>query len=107
MPIEWTDSDPELSLRLDRAFGEPLRVQFERALRQSIQAGRLEAGERISSTRRLAAELGISRGLVVDCYAQLEAEGYLSSRPGSATRVGVGHAEHMPAVEARATTIRD
>ena len=90
MPIEWTGSDPELSLRLDRALGEPLRVQLERALRQSIQSGRLEAGERIPSTRRLAAELGISRGLVVDCYAQLEAEGYLSSRPGSATRVADG-----------------
>jgi GntR family transcriptional regulator / MocR family aminotransferase len=69
MSIEWTNSDPELSLRLDRAIGEPLRVQLERALRQSIQSGRLEAGERIPSTRRLAAELGISRGLVVDCYA--------------------------------------
>lgn len=90
MPIEWTGSDPELSLRLDRALGEPLRVQLERALRQSIQSGRLEAGERIPSTRRLAVELGISRGLVVDCYAQLEAEGYLSSRPGSATRVAEG-----------------
>jgi GntR family transcriptional regulator/MocR family aminotransferase len=90
MPIEWTGSDPELSLRLDRALGEPLRVQLERALRQSIQSGRLEAGERIPSTRRLAAELGISRGLVVDCYAQLEAEGYLSGRPGSATRVADG-----------------
>lgn len=53
MPIEWTGSDPQLSLRLDRALGEPLRVQLERALRQSIQTGRLEAGERISSTRRL------------------------------------------------------
>ncbi|XVQ15533.1 PLP-dependent aminotransferase family protein [Spirillospora sp. CA-255316] len=90
MPIEWTGSDPELSLRLDRTLGEPLRVQLERALRQSIQSGRLEAGERIPSTRRLAAELGISRGLVVDCYAQLEAEGYLTSRPGSATRVAEG-----------------
>jgi hypothetical protein len=44
LPIEWTGSDPELSLRLDRALGEPLRVQVERALRQSTQSGRLEAG---------------------------------------------------------------
>jgi GntR family transcriptional regulator/MocR family aminotransferase len=98
MPIEWTGSDPDLSLRLDRALGEPLRVQLERALRQSIQSRRLEAGERIPSTRRLAAELGISRGLVVDCYAQLEAEGYLSSRPGAATRVADG-AGRSPVVQ--------
>ena len=98
MPIEWTGSDPDLLLRLDRTLGEPLRVQLERVLRQSIQSGRLEAGERISSTRRLAAELGISRGLVVDCYAQLEAEGYLSSRPGSVTRVADG-AGRSPVVQ--------
>ncbi|WP_433324220.1 PLP-dependent aminotransferase family protein [Spirillospora sp. CA-294931] len=90
MAVEWTGSDPELSLRLDRTLGEPLRVQLEGALRRAIQSGRLEAGERIPSTRRLAAELGVSRGLVVDCYAQLESEGYLSSRPGSVTRVAEG-----------------
>jgi GntR family transcriptional regulator/MocR family aminotransferase len=35
----------------------------------------------------LAAELGLSRGLVLECYGQLQAEGFLSSRSGSATRV--------------------
>lgn len=98
MPIEWTGWVPELSLRLDRALSEPLRVQLERAMRDSIQSGRLEAGERIPSTRRLAAELGISRGLVVDCYAQLAAEGYLSSRAGSATRVADG-ARRLPVIQ--------
>jgi GntR family transcriptional regulator / MocR family aminotransferase len=53
MPIEWTSSDPDLLLRLARTLGEPLRVQLERALRQSIQSGGLEAG---------------------DCYAQLETD---------------------------------
>lgn len=106
MPIEWAGSDPELSLRLDRTLAEPLRVQLERALREAIQSGRLEAGERIPSTRRLAADLRISRGLVVDCFAQLEAEGYLSSRPGAPTRVatdagrrpGVRSAEVPPVI---------
>jgi GntR family transcriptional regulator/MocR family aminotransferase len=38
----------------------------------------------------MAAELGISRGLVLDCYSQLQAEGFLTSRAGSATRVAAG-----------------
>ena len=87
MTIEWTGLGPELLLRLDRSAGEPLRIQLERELREAIRAGRLAAGERLPSSRTLARELGISRGLVSECYAQLQAEGYLITRGGSATRV--------------------
>jgi GntR family transcriptional regulator/MocR family aminotransferase len=78
---------PELLLALDRTRDEPLRVQLERELRDAIRSGRLAAGERLPSSRALAAELGLSRGLVLECYGQLQAEGFLTSRPGSATRV--------------------
>ncbi|MGJ6968274.1 PLP-dependent aminotransferase family protein [Streptosporangium sp. G11] len=87
MPIEWTGSGPELLLRVDRDRPEPLRAQLERALRESIRAGRLAVGERLPSSRALARDLGVSRGLVTECYAQLQAEGYLVTRGGSATRV--------------------
>ena len=87
MAIEWAGLGPELLLRLDRSAGEPLRVQLEQELRDAIRSGRLAAGERLPSSRALAAELGISRGLVLECYSQLQAEGFLSSRSGSATRV--------------------
>jgi GntR family transcriptional regulator/MocR family aminotransferase len=85
--IEWTGLGPELLLRLDRKLGEPLRSQLERELREAIRAGRLQPGERLPSSRALAAHLGLSRGLVLDCYRQLQAEGYLTTRGGSATRV--------------------
>jgi GntR family transcriptional regulator/MocR family aminotransferase len=87
MPIEWAGLGPEVLLRLDRAAGEPLRAQLEQELRDAIRSGRLAAGERLPSSRAMAAELGISRGLVLECYSQLQAEGFLSSRAGSATRV--------------------
>src|ERR1700752_3976055 len=87
MPIEWAGLGPELLLALDRTRAEPLRVQLERELREAIRSGRLAAGERLPSSRTLAAELGISRGLVLECYSQLQAEGFLTSRAGSATRV--------------------
>jgi GntR family transcriptional regulator/MocR family aminotransferase len=87
MPIEWAGLGPEMLLALDRTRPEPLRAQLEGELRDAIRSGRLQAGERLPSSRALARELGVSRGLVLECYAQLQAEGYLSSRGGSATRV--------------------
>jgi len=77
-------------LRLDRELREPLGAQLQRELRDAIRSGRLSAGERLPSSRVLARSLGISRGLITECYGQLEAEGYLSTRAGSATRVAAG-----------------
>jgi GntR family transcriptional regulator / MocR family aminotransferase len=87
MSIEWTGLGPEVLLTLDRARPEPLRAQLERELREAIRAGRLHEGERLPSSRTLARELGVSRGLVLECYSQLQAEGYLMAEPGSGTRV--------------------
>src|SRR5262249_48774000 len=72
--------------------GQPLRTQLEGGLREAIRTGRLPVGERLPSSRELARELRVSRGLVQECYAQLIAEGYLESRVGSATRVAPGRA---------------
>jgi GntR family transcriptional regulator / MocR family aminotransferase len=90
MTIQWSGLSPELLLPLDRYSGQPLRTQLEGGLREAIRTGRLPVGERLPSSRELARELGVSRGLVQECYAQLIAEGYLDSRVGSATRVAPG-----------------
>ena len=96
MAVEWSGLSPELLLTLDRgprgdsSAGQarvPLRAQLEARLRDAIRSGRLRAGERLPSSRELARELGTSRGLVQECYAQLQAEGYLTSRVGAATAV--------------------
>ena len=87
MPIEWAGLGPELLLRLDRGAQDTLGSQLQRELREAIRSGRLGEGERLPSSRVLAGELGVSRGLVLDCYEQLTAEGYLTARSGSATRV--------------------
>jgi GntR family transcriptional regulator / MocR family aminotransferase len=89
MAIEWSGLSPGLLVRLDRSAGQPLRTQLEASLREAIRGGRLRAGERLPSSRELARALGVSRGMVQDCYGQLLAEGYLTSRTGSATRVAV------------------
>ncbi|MFB9184497.1 PLP-dependent aminotransferase family protein [Dactylosporangium sucinum] len=61
--------------------------QLVGALRDAITRGRLAPGTRLPSTRDLAADLGVSRGLVVGAYEQLTAEGRLVTRRGSGTVV--------------------
>jgi GntR family transcriptional regulator / MocR family aminotransferase len=90
MAIQWSGLGPELLLRLDRGSGQALRTQLEAGLREAIRRGRLQGGERLPSSRELARELGVSRGLVQECYGQLLSEGYLTSQIGSATRVAPG-----------------
>src|ERR1700761_6626799 len=87
MAIEWSGLGPGLMIRLDRSAGQPLRDQLGARLREALRDGRLLAGERLPSSRELARALGISRGMVQECYGQLLAEGYLTARTGSATRV--------------------
>src|SRR5215472_15522690 len=96
MAIQWSGLGPDLLLRLDRGGGEPLRSQLEAGLREAIRSGRLPGGERLPSSRELARELSISRGLVQECYSQLLSEGYLTSQVGSATRVAPGARQPAP-----------
>ncbi|HKN93906.1 MAG TPA: PLP-dependent aminotransferase family protein [Thermoleophilaceae bacterium] len=77
-------------LELDRDGDQPLYEQLERALRDAIREGSLAAGARLPSSRGLAAELGISRGVVTSAYEQLCAEGYLESRQGAPVCVAGG-----------------
>jgi GntR family transcriptional regulator/MocR family aminotransferase len=80
----------DLLVELDRRGETPLHEQLERALRDAIRAGRLRAGVRLPSSRGLAGQLGVSRGVVSAAYAQLLAEGYLETRQGAPVRVASG-----------------
>src|SRR5262245_24790341 len=78
---------PELLVELRREPGRPLRAQLEQGLREAVRGGRIVAGAPLPSSRALARDLGVSRRLVVEAYAQLAAEGYLVSRAGAGTFV--------------------
>jgi GntR family transcriptional regulator/MocR family aminotransferase len=82
-----TSSSLELLVALHRGAA-PLHAQLEAQLRDGVGDGRLAPGGRLPSSRALATELGVSRGVVVEAYAQLAAEGYLVVRPGAAPVVG-------------------
>jgi GntR family transcriptional regulator / MocR family aminotransferase len=76
----------DLHIGVDTAAGFVGRA-LETALREAIRSGRLHAGARLPGSRGMAADLGISRGTVVQAYAQLTAEGWLVTAAGSGTRV--------------------
>jgi GntR family transcriptional regulator / MocR family aminotransferase len=99
---------PLLALTLDRR--RPLGLQVEAQLRALIRSGGLAAGGRLPSTRALASDLGVSRGVVVGAYAQLAAEGYLTLNRGVAATVAAvahgadancGDERDVPVAEAR------
>jgi GntR family transcriptional regulator/MocR family aminotransferase len=75
-----------LDLHLDVDLRHPRR-SLERALREAIRDGRLAAESRLPPSRSLAADLGIARNTIAEAYTQLAAEGWLSARQGSGTRV--------------------
>ncbi|MGW7053802.1 MocR-like pyridoxine biosynthesis transcription factor PdxR [Streptomyces sp. NPDC054887] len=64
-----------------------LRRGLMNALREAVRTGRLAPGTRLPSSRSLAADLGVARNTVADAYAELVAEGWLTARQGSGTRV--------------------
>jgi GntR family transcriptional regulator/MocR family aminotransferase len=69
-------------------------------LRTAIRSGRLRAGTKLPPSRLLADELDVSRGVVVEAYSQLVAEGYLVARSGDGTRIADGLAQQPPAPRA-------
>src|ERR1700761_9266198 len=90
MPRTRTDSG--LLVMLGHDGHVPLHRQIETSIREAIRAGRLPRGSSLPPSRALAADLGVSRGVVVEAYQQLAAEGYLASQSGGYTRVAAGPA---------------
>ncbi len=90
--LEEATGGRDVLLELDLRRGQ-LRRNLRTAIREAIQDGRLATGTRLPSSRRLATDLRVSRGVVADTYDQLTAEGYLDTQPRQAPLVaGVGAA---------------
>jgi len=67
-----------------------MHAQIAHALRQGARSGQFPCGAPLPSTRALARDLGVSRGVVVEAYDQLVAEGFLRTRAGAQTMVAAG-----------------
>jgi GntR family transcriptional regulator/MocR family aminotransferase len=92
MPLDETSQPIELLLSVRRDGGRTLGSQIEDRVRAAIRDGTLRPGARLPSTRNLGRQIGVSRRVVVDAYAQLAAEGYLTLRRGARPRVSAAPA---------------
>ncbi|MEE1834386.1 MocR-like pyridoxine biosynthesis transcription factor PdxR [Streptomyces sp. SP17KL33] len=103
MVDSWVNSAESIGadLHLELAGGGGRRAALIRALREAVRGGRLAPGTRLPPYRSLAADLGVARNTVADAYAELVAEGWLTARQGSGTRVAervepLGSAARVP-----------
>jgi GntR family transcriptional regulator/MocR family aminotransferase len=79
-------------------------------LRRRVVDGALRPGTNLPSSRRLALDLGVSRGVIVAAYEQLVAEGHLISGRGSGTSVAartVDRPDALPPIEIEAVAGRN
>ncbi|MEU6124603.1 winged helix-turn-helix domain-containing protein, partial [Streptomyces sp. NPDC047123] len=92
MPESWVNVAERIGSDLHVELSGPgsRRAVLIRALRDAVRAGRLAPGTRLPPYRSLAADLGLARNTVADAYAELVAEGWLTARQGSGTRVATG-----------------
>ncbi|CAM3503950.1 PLP-dependent aminotransferase family protein [Nocardioides dubius] len=81
---------PTLPVRIDRSDPRPLATQIAAQVRELALTGALRDGARLPSTRALAADLQISRGVAEQAWDQLRAEGWLTSARGAGTWLRVG-----------------
>jgi GntR family transcriptional regulator/MocR family aminotransferase len=89
MGDSWVNSAARigLDLHLELPATGGRRAALTAALREAVRSGRLAPGTRLPPYRSLAADLGVARNTVADAYAELVAEGWLTARQGSGTRV--------------------
>jgi GntR family transcriptional regulator / MocR family aminotransferase len=95
--LDETSQPLDVLISISRDGPGRLGAQIEDQLRGAIRDGSLRAGTRVPSTRDLARQLGISRRVAVDAYAQLAAEGYLVLRQGARPRVSDAAGAAAPA----------
>ncbi|MEU6087542.1 PLP-dependent aminotransferase family protein [Streptomyces sp. NPDC047085] len=96
----WATFGVDLHLEPAAAGAGGLRRGLTDALRDAVRTGRLAQGTRLPSSRSLAADLGIARNTVAEAYADLVAEGWLTARQGSGTRVAERAVTPPPAAPA-------
>ncbi|MFE3410425.1 PLP-dependent aminotransferase family protein [Streptomyces mirabilis] len=103
MAESWVNSAQRIGADLHLELSGPggRRAALIRALREAVREGRLATGTRLPPYRSLAADLGVARNTVADAYAELVAEGWLTARQGSGTRVAeraepLGAPERVP-----------
>lgn len=72
---------------LDSSSPEPVFAQICAAIRREVEVGRLLPGQRLPTTRSLAADLDVAVNTVAKAYHELETEGVVEGRGRQGTFV--------------------
>lgn len=95
-----------ITLQFDHNSSTPLYIQLYRYLKDEINCGNMNAGEKLPSLRRLSKDLSISITTTELAYNQLLVEGYVTSKPQSGYYVA-SIAGHFSDEKARTNTSYD
>ncbi len=87
----------KMRLHLAERQEKTIFLKLANQIIQDILSGRLGPGARLQGSRTLAEELGINRKTVQSVYEDLEAQGWLLSKPRQGTFVS----EHLPDLNAK------
>ena len=93
------------AIEIDKGSTASIQQQLYDRIRAAIIEGRIQSGERVPSTRSLAAQLGIARGTIDIAYARLTSEGYLVARGQRGTIVSTELRPHAISAETTARPI--
>ncbi|MDH4438854.1 MAG: PLP-dependent aminotransferase family protein, partial [Rhizobium sp.] len=86
MKLIRTNSDWSAATPVLPASG-PRRLALYKALRGMIESGQMKPGDKLPTTRDIAARFKISRGAAVTAYDMLVADGFATARVGAGTYV--------------------
>ncbi len=90
-----------IEFQLDAASGVATYLQLVQQVRQALQLGILQPGDRLPTAQQVVASLAINPNTVLKAYRDLEREGLVRARPGQGTFV-VGTLPHTdPTVQAQ------
>ncbi|HEX2569609.1 MAG TPA: PLP-dependent aminotransferase family protein [Polyangia bacterium] len=96
----------QLALTLAPDSDLPLFLQIARALTDDIRRGRLHPGDPLPGSRRLAETLAVHRNTVLAAYRELQAEGWITTRPAGGTYVSTELPDPAPRRFARRAAAR-
>lgn len=95
------------SITVDLTSGIPLHRQIHMQLKRALKGNLLHETGRLPSTRTMAKILGVSRNTVLAAYDELTADGLISARQGSGTRVETSGTIQAPVRIAMQRVLRD
>src|SRR6188768_1753918 len=87
---------PDLPLALETGGNAPLFVRISQAVARDIARGRLRPGQALPGSRTLALTLGVHRSTVIAAYAELAAQGWVTTKPAGATLVAAASPAERP-----------